>query len=57
MLGGARQNGMDAGAAEELYQMTVRFSGYAFNKAHSVSYAVITWRMAYVKANYPLEFS
>ncbi len=53
---GARQNGMDAGAAEELYQMTVRFSGYAFNKAHSVSYAVITWRMAYVKANYPLEF-
>ncbi len=53
---GAGQNGMNPQEAEELFQMTARFSGYAFNKAHSVSYALITWQMAYLKANYPLEF-
>lgn len=53
---GARQKGLGQREAEQLFQMTARFSGYAFNKAHSVSYAVITWQMAYLKANYPLEF-
>ena len=32
------------------------FAGYAFNKAHSVSYAMIAYWTAYLKANYPGEF-
>ena len=30
--------------------------GYAFNKAHSVSYAYIAYQTAYFKANYPREY-
>jgi DNA polymerase-3 subunit alpha len=32
------------------------FAGYAFNKAHSVSYARIAYETAYLKANYPVEY-
>ena len=40
----------------ELFGSIVQFSGYAFNKAHSVSYALIAWRAAYLKAHYPEVF-
>ena len=33
-----------------------KFAAYAFNKAHSASYAKIAFQTAYLKANYPLEF-
>ncbi|MCK4273286.1 MAG: DNA polymerase III subunit alpha, partial [Dehalococcoidales bacterium] len=32
------------------------FAGYAFNKAHSVSYALIAYQTAYLKANYPADY-
>jgi len=48
--------GLNSRQAEQLFQMTIRYSGYAFNKAHSVSYALLTWQMSYLKANYPSEF-
>ena len=32
------------------------FAGYAFNKAHSVSYALIAYQTAYLKANFPSEY-
>ena len=32
------------------------FSGYGFNKSHSTAYALISYRTAYLKANYPVEF-
>ncbi|MFW6150885.1 MAG: OB-fold nucleic acid binding domain-containing protein, partial [Chloroflexota bacterium] len=32
------------------------FAGYAFNKAHSVSYAFVAYWGAYLKANYPVEY-
>ena len=32
------------------------FAGYAFNKAHAVCYAMVSYQTAYLKANYPLEY-
>ncbi|MCX7661605.1 MAG: OB-fold nucleic acid binding domain-containing protein, partial [Candidatus Omnitrophica bacterium] len=32
------------------------FAGYGFNKSHSAAYALISYRTAYLKANYPVEF-
>jgi DNA polymerase-3 subunit alpha len=42
--------------AEKLWVLMEKFAEYGFNKAHSVSYAVIAYQMAYLKANYPLLF-
>ncbi|MCL2758273.1 MAG: DNA polymerase III subunit alpha [Alphaproteobacteria bacterium] len=42
--------------AEELYGQFMKFAEYAFNKSHSVAYAVIATQCAYLKANYPAEF-
>ncbi|MDP6102110.1 MAG: OB-fold nucleic acid binding domain-containing protein, partial [Dehalococcoidia bacterium] len=42
--------------AEEVFQLIEPFAGYAFNKAHSVSYAMIAYWTAYFKANYPEEY-
>jgi len=48
--------GTDASLAEKLFNDIEPFAGYAFNKAHSAAYAVITCQTAYLKANYPLEY-
>lgn len=53
---GATQKGIPAEIAEELFSLIEPFAGYAFNKAHSVSYALIAYRTAYLKANYPVEY-
>lgn len=42
--------------AQQLWDLIKQFAAYGFNKAHSVSYAKITYQMAYLKANYPLYF-
>ncbi|MBO4601433.1 MAG: DNA polymerase III subunit alpha [Bacilli bacterium] len=39
--------------AEDVYNLILKFANYGFNKAHSVSYALIGYKMAYLKANYP----
>ena len=36
--------------------MLVPFAGYAFNKAHSSAYGLVTYWTAYLKANYPAEY-
>ncbi|NMB01505.1 MAG: DNA polymerase III subunit alpha [Firmicutes bacterium] len=56
VTGAQAKVGLSADAANKLFREIVRFSGYAFNKAHSVSYALLTWRSAYLKSNYPGEF-
>ena len=43
----------EAGA---LFDKMAPFANYGFNKPHSVAYAIIAYRTAYIKANYPLEF-
>lgn len=54
--GAKTKSGLSCPDSERIFKMIAEFSGYAFNKAHSVSYALITWRAAYLKARYPREF-
>ena len=55
-IAGAEQNGFSAEIASEVFALIEPFAGYAFNKAHSVSYALIAYHTAYLKANYPAEY-
>ncbi len=52
----AKKKGFPAELAEEVFNLIEPFAGYAFNKAHSVSYALIAYQTAYLKANYPAEY-
>ena len=54
---GAKKNGF--GSVEKLEKVWndwYKFSAYAFNKSHSVSYTLIAYQTAWLKANYPLEY-
>lgn len=42
--------------ANKLFDLIDYFSGYGFNRSHSAAYALISYRTAYLKANYPVEF-
>ena len=42
--------------AKEVYDLILKFANYGFNKAHSVSYALIGYQMGYLKTNYPIYF-
>jgi DNA polymerase-3 subunit alpha len=53
---GARKKGITSAVAQEVFSLIEPFAGYAFNKAHSVSYGLIAYRTAYLKANYPIEY-
>jgi len=55
-VAGARKKGFSAEVANEVFALIEPFSGYAFNKAHAVSYALIAYQTAYLKANYPAEY-
>ena len=55
-LDGCRRNGIGERVAEKIFQLIEYFSGYGFNKSHSTAYAMISYRTAYLKANYPVEF-
>ena len=55
-LAGCSKNGIDAKTADVIFQEIEKFAGYGFNKAHSVAYAMISYRTAYLKAHYPVEF-
>ncbi len=55
-LEGARRKGFPEDVAEQVYELIEPFAGYAFNKAHAVSYAMLAYKTAYLKANYPVEF-
>jgi DNA polymerase-3 subunit alpha len=53
---GALKQGYDQEVAERVFSLIEPFAGYAFNKAHSVSYALISYWTAYLKANYTGEY-
>ena len=42
--------------ANDLFDKIVRFAGYGFNKSHSVAYCHLSYKLAYLKANYPTHF-
>ena len=53
---GATAKGFSQELATEIFDLILPFAGYAFNKAHSVSYAMVSYWTAYMKANYPVQF-
>jgi len=53
---GAVKKGIKKSVAEEIFNLAARFAEYGFNKSHSAAYALIAYRTAYLKANYPVEY-
>ncbi len=53
---GMKANGFSMAAVKALWDILVPFSDYAFNKAHSAAYGVVSYWTAYLKANYPAEY-
>ncbi len=53
---GMRSNGFSDDAIRALWEVLVPFSDYAFNKAHSAAYGMISYWTAYLKAHYPAEY-
>jgi DNA polymerase-3 subunit alpha len=49
-------SGMTKEGAEKIWDLFVPFQGYGFNKAHAASYGMLSYRTAYMKANYPAEY-
>ena len=55
-VAGAKGKGYEESVAVEIFDLIEPFAGYAFNKAHSVSYAMISYWTAYFKNHYPVEY-
>ena len=53
---GMKENKFSADAVEKLWQTLIPFSDYAFNRAHSAGYGLLSFWTAYLKANYPTEY-
>jgi DNA polymerase-3 subunit alpha len=56
VAGCVSHSGMTEGSANALFDKIEVFAGYAFNKSHSVEYAVISWWTMWLKVNYPAEY-
>ncbi|MDO4241480.1 MAG: DNA polymerase III subunit alpha [Microbacteriaceae bacterium] len=54
--GGMAERGFSAEATQKLWDILLPFADYAFNKAHSAAYGVISYWTAYLKAHYPAEY-
>jgi DNA polymerase-3 subunit alpha len=54
--GGMKDRGYSAAAIKTLWDILLPFSDYAFNKAHSAAYGLVSYWTAYLKANYPAEY-
>ena len=52
----ATKRGYEENIAKGIYDLIIPFAGYGFNKSHSVSYALIGYQMAYLKAKFPMYF-
>lgn len=53
---GCVQNGVRKNVANEIYEDMRKFARYAFNRAHTVGYAIVAYQTAYLKYYYPAEF-
>ncbi|NKX91710.1 DNA polymerase III subunit alpha [Sanguibacter hominis ATCC BAA-789] len=53
---GMMARGFSMDAVQTLWNILLPFSDYAFNKAHSAAYGVVSYWTAYLKANYPVEY-
>lgn len=53
---GAMEKGIEEKEAVAVFDLIEPFGRYAFCRAHNTAYAILSYKMAYLKANYPLEF-
>lgn len=53
---GMRKNGYSTTSIKRLWDVLIPFSDYAFNRAHSAGYGVVSYWTAYLKANFPTEY-
>src|ERR1700749_3478180 len=53
---GMKERGFSQSAVKTLWDILLPFSDYAFNKAHSAAYGMVSYWTAYLKANYPAEY-
>lgn len=54
--GCVNHSGMDEKKVGKLWDDIVKFAAYSFNKSHAAAYALISYRTAYLKKYYPVEF-
>ncbi len=51
-INGAINNGHSFDVAKHIYDYFLKFNNYGFNKSHAVAYGLVSYQMAYLKANY-----
>ncbi len=51
-----KTNSIGSKQANEIFDLLEKFAQYGFNKSHSAAYGIVTYRTAFLKANYPVEF-
>ncbi|MBL4576062.1 MAG: DNA polymerase III subunit alpha [Opitutaceae bacterium] len=56
VAGAQRTNNLNSKTALYIFAILEKFAAYGFNKSHSAAYAMLSYRTAYLKANYPVEF-
>ncbi len=55
-VNGAAEKNIKESKANEIFDLIDKFSGYGFNKSHSVAYAYISYQTAWLKAHFPAPF-
>jgi len=55
-LAGLAESGTDRGVAQDLWSLMTAAADYSFNRSHAACYALIAYRTAYLKSNYPAEY-
>ncbi len=54
--GAKETQNIDRAKAAEIFAILEKFAQYGFNKSHSAAYAMLSYRTAYLKANFPVQF-
>ena len=54
---GAQKSGLSKKVVDDLFELISNFAQYGFNRAHATAYAFLAYRTAYLKANFPMEFT
>ncbi|MDX1383612.1 MAG: DNA polymerase III subunit alpha [Thermoanaerobaculia bacterium] len=55
-VAGAEAKGFARAKAKQVWEYIEPFAGYGFNKSHSVAYAMLAYKTAYLKTHYPVAF-
>ncbi len=55
-LEGAKEKHLEKRIANKIFDLLVHFGGYGFNKSHAAAYALLAYKTAFLKANYPIEY-